>query len=108
MKSIEEIRLGYNGKNLSNFQINKRMLKIFFLKLLCTKLSHYLINLIPFTFNFLILTFILGYSSAIAIIFLTVNTIIYKIYIEKSYYEDIVPEIIKFNNELIVLKEIKK
>lgn len=108
MKSIEEIRTSYNSKNLSSFKRNKRILKLLFLKLLCTKVSHYLINLIPFIFFFLIPTFIFGYNAGLAIIYLTVNTIIYKIHIEKSYYEDVVPNIIELDNELVVLREIKK
>ena len=108
MESLDKIKNEYVSKNLTKSEINKRILNLYFLKLLCTKTSHYLISLCPFILYFSIPTFLFGYNFILALVFLTTNVILYKRIGEKSYDKDVLPSLVQIKNELIVLNELKK
>jgi Ca2+-dependent lipid-binding protein len=105
MKTLEEIKKEYLDKKLTKSQIKKELFLCKLTGILILPVTTYVISLIPFFIGFGIVTLINGYSTIIALFFLTSHLYVYNTRLKKTN-DEFDKEVEEIENHKKVLNEI--
>lgn len=107
MKTLDEIKKEYLDKNLTKSQIKKHLFLCKLTGILILPATTYIISMIPFLIGFSIATLINGYSTIIALFFLTSHLYVYNSRLKKTS-DELDREVEEIENHKKVLNELNK